>query len=393
MDDKYIGIASNSGTYYFYKITVTVYDKAALTNAQKQLTVNFDNGFNDLYVPRADINNVGTLEIAQDPNNSGYGNVLKMTTTKSDSTTFQFGLAATPGLGTYAAAGDNKLPGIGGYQVTLGNSYRISYDVYCEDYDEGIAGTYACYLSTQAGIGAVGGKDSQTKLNYSNVAISTLQSGAGNGKWIHVEYTINATSANGGTYLLIGLGSTTANTTTGAKDYAAVVYFDNIVVTDITDSVDSWTANAKRSIRAASGSGDTYVSAGLRFRGEIPTATADAAVEVGFIAAPESYVASYTGAAKWYDMSAGAPALDKAMTAKVTDKVYGTNGSNNQYQLLIKGLTKEGESKNLKNTYFTVMLYVKNAEGNYTYFNVATSSYREVQNAYIGNNQSNDSKY
>ncbi len=388
----YIGLAGNNGaTYLFKKVTVTVYDKAALTVADNQLTINFDNGFKDIYVPRVDVNGAGTLEIAQDPNNTGRGNVLKMTTTKTSGTTFQFGLAVKPGLGNYKAAINNQLPGVDGYQVTLGNSYRVSYDVYCEDYDEGIAQTYACYLSTEAGIGAVGGKDSQTKLNYKNVSISTLQNGAGNGKWIHVEYTIKATSANNGTYLLIGLGGTTPNTVSGTEDYAAIVYFDNIVVTDVTNAPQNYAAESKRSIRAESGTGENYVSAGLRFRAEIPTATANAAEEIGFIVAPEKHVTDY--GANWYDMTSGTPAMSTAKVAKCTNTLYGVNGSNNQYQLLISKLTQENENANLKDTYFTVVLYVKATDGTYTYYNVATSSYREVVNAYISNDASNASKY
>lgn len=391
MNGKYIGFASNSGTYYFYKITVTVYDKEAFTVADKQLTINFDNGFKDIYVPRVDVNGAGTLEIAQDPNNTGRGNVLKMTTTKASGTTFQFGLAVKPGLGNYKAAINNQLPGVDGYQVTLGNSYRVSYDVYCEDYDEGISDTYACFLSTEAGIGAVGGKDSQTKLNYKNAGISTLQNGAGNGKWIHVEYTIKATSANNGTYLLIGLGGTKPNTASGTEDYAAIVYFDNIVVTDVTNAPQNYAAESKRSIRAESGTGENYVSAGLRFKAEIPTATANAAEEIGFIVAPEKHVTDY--GANWYDMTSGTPAMSTAKVAKCTNTLYGVNGSNNQYQLLLSKLTQENENADLKDTYFTVLLYVKAADGTYTYYNVATTSYREVVNAYISKDASNASKY
>ncbi len=382
---RYFGLgAVDNAQYQIYSVTVTVYNKEAFElGSENGVTVNFDAGFKDIYLPHGDGQNVGTIEIADDPNNTGRGNALKITTKRKDGTTFTFGLPVAPGLGTFKSKADNYLPGVDGFKVKAGNKYRVSFEIYLEKSDEGIGASYPCYVASNAGVGQTGNKTTVgTKANTSGLTSTEMTKYAGDGVWRKYEFTFTAPSTAGHEYLLLGIAH--PGDTDGDGE-VATVYFDNIVVADVTDAPSSFATEVKRSIRAESGSGDNYVSAGLRFRGEIPTATAAAAAEVGFIAAPDAYIAAYEGATAWYDMATGAPALDKALAANATDKVYGVNGDNNQYQLIITKLTKENEAKSLKGVYFTVVMYVKAANGSYTYYYVGRSSYNEVNNVYMNN--------
>ena len=238
------------------------------------------------------------------------------------------------------------------------------------------------YRAGAAGISYVGNKTAQNAPAV-GAARTDLNSNEGNGQWHRFEYIFTSTSDTDKEYLAIGL-STPKDSNGNA--YAFTLYLDNISVTDITNVPASYAEEVRYSIRGESGSGKNYVSAGLRFRGEIPTATASAASEVGFIVAPTALVKAYSGTAEWYDMTAGAPALDKAISANATNKIYGINGDNNQYQCIITSLTKEGEAKSLKNAYMDVVMYVKDVGGNYSYYFVGRSCYGEVANAYLNNN-------
>ena len=386
---NYLGICTQSGTTIIKKVTVIVYNKTAYATpaSDKGVTINFDNGMRDIYLPNGEGQGYGKLEIVEDPNNSGRGNTLKITGTRPDGTTFLFGIPKAPGYGYYKGVNNNYLVTNEGFQVKQGERYRVSFDIYCEKVDEGISGGgYGIYLASKAGIGANGNKSGNlSKIGATGATTTTLKDNAGDGVWRHFECAVdaNATSLDY-TYLLIGLTSTYGDS--NGNGYSSVIYIDNITYTNISDAPANSAKEVKRSIRSDSGSGDAYISAGLRFRGEIPTATADTAAEIGFVAAPKTYVDGFTGEGAWYDMTNGAPALDKAMAVNATDKLYGVNGSNNQYQLIITKLTKEGEATNLKHTYFNVVMYVKAADGTYTYYDLGHSCYNEVANVYLNNN-------
>ena len=369
---NYIGLgAVATGVYNIYTITVKVYDKAVkeAVNSFENEDVNLTSGgVNDVFLPNGTTSKT-KFEDGVDPANSGHGKTIKITNGETWPSTLQWGVAAKTGLGNTE-----------GFQVKKGVRYSLKFDIFCEAIDEGIGNGYYVATTFKNNVGVTGNK---TVASGTSLVSGPKASELVEGVWQSVEIQFTANNAEGADYLVFGING--FKTDDNGNGYAFIMHIDNISVTAVT--ADGVAANAKRSIRAESGTGEDYVSAGLRFRAELFNETANASSEIGFIVAPTALANTYTGEGKWFEINAetGAPNYDKALTASVKNKVYGENGTNNQYQVIITELTKEGvKDKDLKGVNFTVIFYRKSKQtGEYTYYNVATSSYNEVNYAYL----------
>lgn len=369
---RYLGLSGNaSNPYKLYSVTVTVYDKAiydsvdSFENEDVNLT---SGGVKDVFLPNGTTSKT-KFEDGVDPANSGHGKTVKITNGETWASTLQWGVAAKTGLGNTE-----------GFQVKKGVKYSLKFDIFCEAIDEGIGNGYYVATTFKNNVGVTGNK---TLASGTSLVSGPKASELVEGVWQSVEIQFTANNAEGADYLVFGING--FKTDDNGNGYAFIIHIDNISITAVT--ADGVAANAKRSIRAESGTGEDYVSAGLRFRAELFNETANASSEIGFIVAPTALANTYTGEGKWFEINAetGAPNYDKALTASVKNKVYGVNGTNNQYQVIITELTKEGvKDKDLKGVNFTVIFYRKSKQtGEYMYYNVATSSYNEVNYAYL----------
>lgn len=141
------------------------------------------------------------------------------------------------------------------------------------------------------------------------------------------------------------------------------------------------------SIRKPQVKDEKYLSAGLRFKAQLPTAVAEDAAEIGFVVAPSTH-ASQT--ADWYNLEKGLNKIARQGVVKNTalDKncIYATVGDTTYYQMVITGLSAQDgtnlEAKTAYNRRFSVVLYTKDAEGKYSYYALGESSYYQT----IGNN-------
>jgi hypothetical protein len=373
---RYLGLSGNKPQQYkIYSVTVTVYDKDLMNavdsfeNEDVNLT---SGGVKDVFLPNGTTSKT-KFEDGVDPANSGHGKTVKITNGETWASTLQWGVAAKTGLGNTE-----------GFQVKKGVKYSLKFDIFCEAIDEGegkgIGNGYYVATCPKGNVGITGNKKDVVGLSrVSGPSATDLVEG----QWQSVEIQFTANNAEGADYLVFGING--FKTDDNGNGYAFIIHIDNISITAVT--ADGVAANAKRSIRAESGTGEDYVSAGLRFRAELFNETANASSEIGFIVAPTALANTYTGEGKWFEINAetGAPNYDKALIANVKNKVYGENGTNNQYQVIITELTKEGvKDKDLKGVNFTVIFYRKSKQtGEYMYYNVATSSYNEVNYAYL----------
>ena len=115
------------------------------------------------------------------------------------------------------------------------------------------------------------------------------------------------------------------------------------------------------STRAASGTGEEYVSAGIRFKGKVTEEFRASATEMGFYAVPTAALngmslAEYVETANNIALSAKVmgEGMDEIVYAVSTD-AYGRKTYD--YQMIITGLTHEGYEKTMLNTKITVALY------------------------------------
>lgn len=113
------------------------------------------------------------------------------------------------------------------------------------------------------------------------------------------------------------------------------------------------------------------VSAGIRFRGEIPTAVVESAEDIGFAIIPKIAVP----ALDWYDVEAKtdkytlfAPAVD------FKTRYYAKTETGYQYQLRISDLDRDV----LLSADFAVTIYVKNSDGTYSYYYIGCEDYNTV---------------
>ena len=121
------------------------------------------------------------------------------------------------------------------------------------------------------------------------------------------------------------------------------------------------------SIREVSGSGSDYVSAGIRFRARLDSATVEAADEVGFILVPNGEAVDSENALKGVAKN------------KNTHIIYDlTYDGFIDYQVIVTGLTREGDDTNLCDLKIDVYFYyILNGDTNYVGQPYSTS-YNEV---------------
>ena len=158
---------------------------------------------------------------------------------------------------------------------------------------------------------------------------------------------------------------------------------------DDTSIYSNAVGNAYSSIRGESGAGEDYVSAGLRFRAHLENdylAKINAADEAGFIIAPEKNTATEG----WYDISNTSTGLIKSVAVKkpgMNEVIYDEGDGYKDYQLILTGLTKDGQQKSLKGTNFVSVFYIKTGD-TYEYFYVRQGSYDTVKSAYTASGAS-----
>ena len=101
------------------------------------------------------------------------------------------------------------------------------------------------------------------------------------------------------------------------------------------------------STRDASGEGETYVSAGIRFRARVDDANIEGANKVEFVIVPEKSLNGHT--IKYYMENDGSAAVTGVAysAADSTNVVYEKVGGYTDYQAVVTGLTKEGSAKDL----------------------------------------------
>ncbi|MBQ3549430.1 MAG: hypothetical protein IJA41_00485 [Clostridia bacterium] len=121
------------------------------------------------------------------------------------------------------------------------------------------------------------------------------------------------------------------------------------------------------SIREVSGSGSDYVSAGIRFRARLDSATVEVADEVGFILVPNGEAVDSENALKGVAKN------------KNTHIIYDlTYDGFIDYQVIVTGLTREGDDTNLCDLKIDVYFYyILNGDTNYVGQPYSTS-YNEV---------------
>lgn len=167
----------------------------------------------------------------------------------------------------------------------------------------------------------------------------------------------------------------------------ATVYFDNIRLVEIEDVPsavpDHNKGTPKFSIRTEKlpeSEGETYRSAGLRFRATVDGETKSSADEIGFIAAPSS---STGFDPDWYRLENGKSDVAKSAVCYRrgdTDIVYSENADFTTYQLILSGLSSPG-GKNAYDRRFSAVLYVKSGN-TYTYYALGETSWYEVAAKY-----------
>lgn len=140
------------------------------------------------------------------------------------------------------------------------------------------------------------------------------------------------------------------------------------------------------SVRFEDANAATYVSAGIRFRGRISAEDVNGAAEVGFVAIPVNAMSNYANISLYMEGDGSAALKGIAYNAAANKNVvYSTIKDANDtvtyydYQLLIKGLTKDDGSVDLTDLKLNVAMYITDAEGNTTYlpgvYGIAYSDY------------------
>lgn len=352
----------------------------------------FSNGRNDLYMPGRP-----NLPTVDDPDSWGYefiedagdghGAALELTgktnvLSQGSGSSLGFSVPSAPGLGDTS-----------GVVLENGKTYTISFDVKALILHEELINkpaSFGIYIAHDSGIGAASHKTLLANEFGKDEFVNSLADGS----WQTVTRTITLrdntyycpTTGTCGTnqipltsiYVVMNYGA--LGHAVDAREIHAKALIDNFRIVCNDDELYTNVADdVKSSIRAESGSGESYVSAGVRFRASVDDATIAAADEIGFIAIPS---ASANG--KWYDMTALNANVKRAKVyvKNGAHTIYNDNDGYNEYQLIVSGLTKEGATNNGKALDIVAVLYIKTGD-TYEYKFVRDSSYNEVKQMYI----------
>ncbi len=182
------------------------------------------------------------------------------------------------------------------------------------------------------------------------------------------------------TYLLIGGYNSSS---------ASTVWYDNLKIVGLNEHSgvlpeDLQSLSSESSVRTPrlTENGE-YITAGLRFKAEVPSDIKEAASEIGFLVAPSSYALTN---AQWYT-EAGEPqsASQKAVcfVDGEFDYLYsGGDTENSFYQVVLTGMSDQNGNVAYSRR-FGVILYIKSkTDGSYTYYNVGECSYYQTNAMY-----------
>ena len=283
----------------------------------------------------------------------------------------ELALSATPGAGK-----------TDGYRVTAGK-YAIQFSIKLSKEEE--KGSLRFYLVDKNGIGQPGHKAGNIVIK-NNITYN-------NGEWTtyNAEFTV-PTITNCSTCENTPLDVLMLCYSFDGGKMATDISLADIKIKKIGDDTSIYSnavGNAYSSIRGESGAGEAYVSAGLRFRAHLENdylAKVNAADEAGFIIAPEKN----TVAEGWYDISNTSTGLIKSVAVKkpgMNEVIYDEGDGYKDYQLILTGLTKDGQQKSLKGTNFVSVFYIKTGD-TYEYFYVRQGSYDTVKSAYAASGAS-----
>ena len=150
-------------------------------------------------------------------------------------------------------------------------------------------------------------------------------------------------------------------------------WFDNLKIVKYEPGSD-----VEVSIRKPSGTGENYLSAGLRFKAAVNNEVVKNAAEIGFVVAPSTNAARTTD---WYKLENGLNPIARKGLAKVGASddgwYYAKDDHYTYYQMVITGLSTEG-GLTAYNRRFSAVLYVKNADGSYDYYALGETSYYQA---------------
>lgn len=284
-----------------------------------------------------------------------------------------------------------------GYKFKTSTTYRISFKYYCESsiWEEERGMRFQVYNSKAAGIGVDGNK--LTKNLITDSAWSSrwhIMDPNEEMKWYdgYVEFETPA-DFQGYEYILFRCGGPSYMVKDNTK--WGVVYMDDFVITEVDDTAcDNLAADSYTSIREEIAAKEQ--TSALRVSAAISAAAADAASEIGFIALPTK-----KATADWYKFDAEGMLANGAISVKVKDvNGLGITGHESitellapttvpvadgqkAYQVSITGLQTIGKTDaGLRNDAISVVLYTKDAEGNYTYYFANEVSYDQTMTMY-----------
>ena len=158
-------------------------------------------------------------------------------------------------------------------------------------------------------------------------------------------------------------------------------WFDNfrmVEVSEATEAVpyDNVAYGTEISYREADTTVDgEYISAGLRFKGKLPSGIAAEADEIGFVAAPSSLAQNTTN---WYKLESEVNPIARKAIVKNSNHnyVYATQGDNTYYQLVFTGLSTE-DKKTAYNRRFAAVMYTRVGD-KYSYYPLREASYYQA---------------
>lgn len=365
----------------------TVVGTAPVTVYAKYPTVKFD--FEDDAAYEFNPNNKENVKhsVVASPDDTN-NKALKFTATRATGFTGYIGVSALRGC-TDA-----------GYNFVAGQTYTVSYRAYMNSSDSNVKVADGTNQNNRpavyrAGVNGIGNDGNKTQLwteqgykdsNFSDSEDAKLKYG----QWIDMTYDVTFTEETSDhNYLIIGVHAPTPYDTNKPN---AVLYIDDLTITQNgTDLYKTTVVDTKSSLRKETAD----KSAGLRFRGQLAEGVVldNDVSEIGFISIPK--LALDRGLVKndWYKLDDVTMTADKGKVGKYaayvkinnfkTDAGYYARAKDGgyQYQLCITGLETDAK----KAADFATVMFVKNTEGEFSYYYVNTISYNAVRQAYEAN--------
>ncbi len=248
------------------------------------------------------------------------------------------------------------------------------------------------YYAAAAGISKSGSK-TQITDGKTNSNVTALTDNVLTEEWKNYGFVLNAKEETqtiaSQEYFLFAVPH--SGTNKGTDVHAGIFLVDNFKIVEYTTL---GSTNAPNDAKEAMGSlrqegtkaDGSYQSAGLRFRVTVDAETKANASRIGFVVAPSKAAAAHGEG--WYSadgkLSNGTSLVAKDCYNKAlgTDVIYDeAEDGSCQYQIILTNLSTQSGLA-LYSQRFTAVLYVEDAEGNRTYYNIAETSYNEVKTIY-----------